>query len=132
MLTERKMVWIKYYIPAYLYAGFIFALSSYSFVAPPSLPKFTDKIVHLVEYAIFGFLLARSYFNAKTNYLKQYSIIHTVFTGAFWGLLDEYYQTLVPLRHFESLDLLTDILGIFIGTVIYKSIVFFSDMPAQR
>ena len=58
MNSARRNMWFKYYLPSYLYAGLIFTLSSYSLVAPPSLPTFSDKWIHFAEYTIFGLLLA--------------------------------------------------------------------------
>ena len=120
MNNARRQVWIKYYIPSYLYAGLIFALSSYSLVVPPSLPSFSDKWIHFFEYAIFGFLLARSFFHANTGLYKRYFIILALLAGSICGFLDEYYQSFVPLRGLEALDLLADTVGILTGALIYK------------
>lgn len=120
MDNTRRQIWIKYYIPAYLYAGLIFTLSSYSLQAPSLLPSFIDKYVHFFEYTIFGLLLARSYSNAKTNIFKHNFIVLAFFTGLICGLLDEYYQAFVPLRGFEVLDLLSDALGILSGVILYS------------
>ncbi|UCH12049.1 MAG: VanZ family protein [Candidatus Omnitrophota bacterium] len=122
----KKQAWFKYYLPSYLYAGLIFTLSSYSLVVPPSLPSFSDKWIHFVEYTIFGLLLARSYLNAKTNFLKQYFIIVAFLTGSICAFFDEYYQSFVPLRGFETLDLLADMLGILSGVMIYKAAKYLS------
>ena len=117
---SRRQAWIKYYIPSYLYAGLIFALSSYSLRVPVSLPSFADKWIHFIEYTIFGLLLARSYLNANTGSLKQYFITFAFLTGLACGFFDEYYQAFVPLRGFEVLDLLADTLGILTGVILYS------------
>ncbi len=120
MKDTRKQLWIKYYIPSYLYAGLIFSLSSYSFAAPPLvLPQLSDKILHFIEYAIFGFILARSYFYAQTAHYKKYFILFALFTGLLCGFLDEIYQSFVPLRTFENSDLLSDAVGVLAGVLIY-------------
>ena len=118
--NARKQLWIKYYMPSYLYAGLIFALSSYSLIVPPSLPAFSDKWIHFTEYTIFGLFLARSYLNANTGFFKRNFIALALFTGLACGALDEYYQTFVPLRGFEVFDLLADGLGIFVGAILYS------------
>ena len=115
----RKKLWVKYYLPSYLYAGLIFALSSYSLTLPPSMPKFSDKFIHLIEYGIFGFLLARSYFNATTKSYKKHFIALAFFTGLLWGLLDEFHQTFVPNRMFEYMDWVSDTAGTLTGIFIF-------------
>ena len=132
MNSARRNMWFKYYIPSYLYAGLIFTLSSYSLVVPPSLPTFSDKWIHFTEYTIFGLLLARSYLNAKTNLLKQYFIIVAFLTGSICGFFDEYYQAFVPLRGFDTLDLLADILGILLGVILYKLAKYLSKGTVTR
>lgn len=121
MDNVKRQNWVKYYSPSFLYAGLIFALSSYSLIVPPSLPSFSDKYIHFMEYFIFGFLLARSYMHASTANFRRYYILLAVLTGAMCGLMDEYYQTFVPLRGLEALDLLADCLGILSGALIYKT-----------
>ncbi len=120
MEDARRQAWTTYYIPSYLYAGLIFALSSYSLRVPASLFTFSDKWIHFIEYAIFGLLLARSYINANTGFLKKHFIALAFFTGLACGFFDEYYQNFVPLRGFEVLDLLADTLGILIGVILYN------------
>mgnify|MGYP001615082069 CR=1 FL=1 len=115
-------MWVKYYIPSYLYAGLIFALSSYSLVVPPSLPSFSDEWIHFFEYSIFGFLLARSYSHANTQLFKKYFIIFAFLTGVTCGLSDEYYQSFVPHRGAEFFDFIGDGLGISAGAIFYKII----------
>jgi len=119
MDSTKKQLWVKYYIPSYLYAGLIFTLSSYSFNLPPSAPHFSDKFAHLAEYGIFGALLARSYFNANTKFYKKYFIVLALFTGVLCCLLDEYYQSFVPGRFFEYLDMASDTVGILVGAFIF-------------
>lgn len=120
MNIARRQMWVRYYIPSYLYAGLIFAISSYSLMLPPGLPSFSDKVIHFIEYAIFGALLARSYLNARSNNYRQHFVIMAFLTGVLWGLLDEFHQSFVPLREFEYLDLLSDAVGISAGIILYK------------
>ncbi len=127
MNNGKKLIWIKYYLPSYLYAGLIFTLSSYSLNLPPSTPHFTDKFVHMAEYGVFGLLLARSYFNATAKFYKKYFIIWALFTGMLCGVLDEYYQSFVPGRFFEYLDMASDAVGILAGSLIFSLRTLYRD-----
>ena len=121
MNNARTEMWVKYYIPSYLYAGLIFALSSYPLVVPTTLPTFSDKWIHFFEYGIFGLLLARSYLHAGRSIFKKHIIIFAFLTGVIIAFLDECYQNSVPHRGFEIFDLSADILGSLTGAILYKS-----------
>lgn len=123
MDNVRKQKWVKYYAPAYIYAGLIFTLSSYSLMLPSSAPHNIDKLIHFSEYVILGFLLARAYFNARTKFFGSHFIIMTLITGILCSVLDECYQTTVPLRTFEYFDLLADTAGIFAGIILFTFLI---------
>ncbi|MFH0732900.1 MAG: VanZ family protein [Candidatus Omnitrophota bacterium] len=121
MDTARKQAWIKYYIPSYIYAGLIFTLSSYPLSLPAGLPAFSDVWAHFIEYGIFGFLLARSFSRANTDYYKKYFIIMALLAGVACCICDEYYQTFVPNRMgLEPFDMLGDFFGVLTGSFTYK------------
>ncbi len=103
-------------MPAFLYMGLIFALSSFAIDAPSirAFP-FQDKGVHFVEYAALGFLCA----HATLNTWPQRHPFRTLALGAFlataWGLSDEFHQAFVPGRSADHLDLLADAIGATTG-----------------
>ena len=115
------MSFIKYWLPAYLFAALIFFLSSLP--EPPQAPfefPFLDKIGHLLEYAFFGYLLKRGFSNSPRPKLSSYSSFLTVITAFLYGISDEVHQIFVPTRHPEILDLIFDGTGAFLGQFFYK------------
>jgi CheY-like chemotaxis protein len=53
---------IRFWVPVFLWAAAIFCLSSVPADYFPQIPvKHADKIVHFVEYAVFGWLLIRAF-----------------------------------------------------------------------
>jgi VanZ family protein len=102
----------------------IFSLSS---IPPKSIPKIgtelpIDKVVHFIEYGIFGFLLFKSLHSL--NRLKIWQIIMMViFSGAIIGALDESYQSLTK-RTPSVYDWLADVTGVvcIILIIIYKRV----------
>lgn len=105
MVAARLTRWV----PAVLWAGLIFAVSSV-----PDLG--TDlgvwdtvlrKIAHTVEYAIFGGLVYRAVENAPL----------AVALASVYAATDEVHQALVSGRHGSPLDWVIDTAGVVLGVI---------------
>lgn len=79
-----------------------------------SIPKsyiFTlDKLIHIVEYFIFGVLL---YFSIVGS--AKYSIILSFIMGTFYSFIDELYQSTVYARDASGFDIIADIIGLILS-----------------
>lgn len=104
---------------AVLYAGLIFYFSSM-----PSLPieqagaepfPFFDKIMHFLEYMVFGLLILQASKPSSKRWL-----LACLAAGALYGALDEVHQSFVPNRDSEFLDFVADSLGVASSLVIFK------------
>tara|TARA_Y100000741_G_scaffold114852_1_gene86171 strand:- start:17063 stop:17413 length:351 start_codon:yes stop_codon:yes gene_type:complete len=97
----------------------VYALIILSISATPSsdLPKTWllqyDKIIHFVEYLIFGVLAMKS----MTKRSIKVGLILIPFGVAF-GFLDEYLQSFISGRFSSSLDVLSDSIGFGIGIIL--------------
>ena len=97
-----------------LYALLVIGLSSIPGKAFPDIRLLHyDKLIHLVEYAILGFLLSRALALRVTSG-RGIITVALLIAGAF-GALDETYQLLIPGRDFSYGDWVADILGILAG-----------------
>jgi len=108
--------WI-YWFPVFSYMGIIFFLSSrssFSF-SPPPIPYF-DKICHLAEFAVLGYLLIRAFIHYDNPSLNKYALLLTIIIAVLFGLTDELHQLFVPLRHSDVFDLIFDGFGALIGS----------------
>lgn len=87
-----------------------------------SIPKsyiFTlDKLLHILEYYIFGTLLFFVFLSAS----KKPAIISLI-TGIFYSFIDELYQLTVKGRDSSILDIVADITGLILGLVFIKIIL---------
>ena len=103
---------LKYHLPALLFAGLIIGLSSIQNVKfrPVRMIAF-DKIVHFIEYSIFAFLAFRSVSNISNRLNLNKSLLLSVLVVSLFAWGDETYQRFVPGRQFDVYDLLTDVLG---------------------
>ena len=114
---SRSAYLVRYWLPPFLYAAFIFFLSSLpgkKFLYPFSS---ADKVIHLVEYAILGYLVARAFgynlYKKKVLFLRAFSVC------LLFGISDEFHQWFVPYRVLSVMDMLADVTGSFLGIGIY-------------
>ena len=117
------ILFVKFWLPVYFYAAVIFFLSSMP--PPPAVaqPPFMDKIFHLGEYAIFGFLLARAFKSSQKGYFASNFRLLAIGCAVIYGLTDELHQAFVPFREASLFDLLFDGLGATLGGLCVTSVV---------
>jgi VanZ family protein len=108
---------VIFFLPAFLYYSLIFFLSSRSVNLKPYIP-FMDKVIHLMEFAVLGFLLSFGFF-LSLKYRLKVKVYMTFLSGALLGALDEFHQYFVPARSTEILDWVADSLGIILGLLIF-------------
>ncbi len=101
------------FLPAFLYYSLIFFFSSRTIKLKTDIP-FIDKVIHLFEFAILGFLLSFGIFLSLKSRSKI-KVYITLFSGIALGALDEMHQYFVPGRSTEILDFIADALGILAG-----------------
>jgi len=95
------------------YAILILSVSS---IPGNSIPRFVllswDKLLHIIEYSILGFLSVRSFDSKSIKNMINISIICLCF-----AILDETWQSFIPGRFSSGLDVIADGIGIVIGSI---------------
>lgn len=119
MRDQRFMKFLKFWFPAILYSGIIFCVSSIANVTTPLPEVQFDKILHILVYSPFGFLVARGINGSWPDISPKSLWILVVLAAFLYGLSDEYHQTFVPGRNFGTYDLLADTIGGTIGGYIF-------------
>ena len=122
--TMTQVLW--YWLPAALYAGLIFFLSSQSH-PEDNLPSFlfkevSDKVLHAVEYGILAVLCYRAFRWAAGPALARQAVVLAIVTASVYGITDEVHQAFVPLRESSWQDWLADTIGAVIGVMSWRSI----------
>lgn len=107
---------LKYYLPPIIWAGVIFGLSSVPGSPLPPLP-YIDKVAHLIEYGILGYLIARVFFRLNPKVKVKRLILFSLLIGGIYGMSDEVHQLFVPLRSFDLIDWLADLIGVTLGVM---------------
>lgn len=113
----------RFWFPVILYSGIIFYVSSVPNISTPLPEMHFDKILHILLYAPFGFLVARGIYNTKASvsYRKLLDIVF--WASLLYGLSDEVHQMYVPGRNIGFIDLVADTVGGVIGGYIYTIFV---------
>ncbi len=113
---DRHKSFIIYSSPAFGYAVLIFVLSSFPGYSLPKLPFFSfDKIVHTLEFGLFGMLLYRSFF-FHLRVGRPY--FFTIAAGSSYAVLDEFHQYFVPGRSCSINDFVADFAGLAIFSAV--------------
>jgi len=106
---------VKLWIPPCGLAVLIFLFSSTPGTYYPKHPDILNNLVHLLEFGLLSFLLARALH--YTYSLTSFGLfLWTTAVCVSFGLLDEAHQFLVPQRVFDLMDLFFDSLGAAVGT----------------
>ena len=74
-----------------------------------------DKLIHIVEYFIFGIML---YFSIVG--IAKYPIILSLILGTFYSFMDELYQSTVYARNASGFDVIADIIGLILSVFFVK------------
>ncbi len=119
--TRGILTGCRYWLPLAFWAILIFVGSSLPGEKFSGWQKiaFQDKIAHLIEYAIFGYLLARAFApEGETRFRFRFFFL-LVGISLFYGALDELHQYFVPGRTVSGMDLAFDGLGGALGLFLY-------------
>jgi len=110
---------VRYQLPAILWAMLIFGLSSIPGLSTPEIGiKPTDKLAHLVEFGIFGYLITRAFYHSNFS-LRRYSIALGITLGILYALSDEFHQSFVPGRDVSLGDIIADSLGVVLAQIMF-------------
>lgn len=119
MDKNRRFFWL--WSPLIIYMAFMWFLSSQSGdKIQLALIPFLDKVLHFLEYLIFGFLVARVISLSETRKDRIRLLISVVVIALIWGAIDELHQSFVPLRDASLFDLIADCIGAGAGQFFYR------------
>ena len=117
--VTRAASFIRYWLPLLAYVALIFSLSSMPRLRPPFGFLNADKVVHMGEYAVLGWLTGRALHTVPAFSGLRASGLAAIAIGAGVGCADELYQSTVPGRESSVLDWAADFLGVVLSQVAY-------------
>ncbi len=113
-LSARQM-FIRYWLPVIVYAGFIFCLSSLPIRVRKIPFPYYDKVFHFFEYGIYAGLWYRAL--RMTTHLPLYGWgwtgVATFLICTIVGVGDELFQAFTPYRVSDIYDVAADASGAF-------------------
>ena len=120
-----QMLW--YWMPVGLYSGAIFYLSAQPH-PEEQLPSFllkevSDKVLHLLEYAVLGALCYRAFRWGLNGQVAARALIIAIVAASLYGVTDEVHQLFVPFRESSWLDWLADTIGAAIGALSWRFVL---------
>lgn len=120
ILRNRKFDLFLAWCSLVLYADFIFVMSSMERMPFPLELKFhSDWLVHGVEYAVLGVLLARTLHLTWRFRFSDTLVLACAALGALYGLTDEWHQSFVPHRAGSLADVAADGIGAWAGSYLW-------------
>ncbi|HKY70291.1 MAG TPA: VanZ family protein [Nitrospira sp.] len=113
--------WLRLWLPVAGYMALIFYLSSLPH-PDEQLPKILfeklgDKLLHIIEYAVLGFLFYRAFRRAAGSYAVEYAVVLAIAASSMYGATDEMHQAFVPFRTSTWSDWIADTAGAVIGVI---------------
>ena len=105
-----------------LLIAYIILIISVSSIPGNSIPRFIflswDKLLHLVEYSILGYLAVNS-----LRAITKDQIIVIIISCLGFACFDELWQSLIPGRFSSGLDIIADGIGITMGSIIGSRLI---------
>ena len=118
---DKKRKFFLFWSPLAVYMALMWLLSSQSGDKIQLLPiPFLDKVLHFLEYFIFGFLAARVISVSEGKKSRAMLFVSVVAIALVWGAIDELHQWFVPLRDANFFDLIADCIGAGAGQFFCK------------
>ena len=97
----------------------VFWLSSLSVV--PAAHYFWDKLLHVTGYAVLGTLALRA-FHGGFERPRLAPTMYAALAVILWGISDEIHQSFVPGRDASPWDVLADVVGFVIATLLFATL----------
>jgi VanZ family protein len=113
--TRSKFAW--FWLPALLYIGLIFFLSSQPRLRSPFRFRNGDKVSHVLEYGGLGFLLGRAWRVTLPGSVWRFTGL-ALASGIVVAICDEYWQSFVPGRESSAYDAMADALGLTLAQIV--------------
>jgi VanZ family protein len=106
-------------MPVFAYCIMIFALSAQPrAISAPSIPS-GDQLLHVVQYSILGFLMARAFFTLHPRRSQAVLFMISLVLSVLFAFSDEIHQFFVPGRTASVADVMADGVGALMGAMMY-------------
>jgi len=112
-------IFLMYWLPVLLYITVIIALSSRPNLASPFHFYSGDKLAHVMEYFVLGWIIVRALRHTFFSRSVLVAVLIAIALGVTVGAGDELFQAHIPGRQSSPWDLLADFMGVALAQVTY-------------
>lgn len=111
---------VQYWLPVLGYVTVIVVLSAQPGLRAPISVFGADKLAHIAEYFVLGWLLARAWGATLPDHRFTLPALLSILTGVAIGAGDELFQRTIPGRDSSVLDLLADAIGVLFAQLAFQ------------
>ncbi len=97
------------------YAAIIFYFSSQPVGAELGWFQQSDKLLHIMEYALLGWLAHHAVLASRPCTPRRIIVLISIGIGILYGASDELHQYFVPTRNASIADVVADTVGVALG-----------------
>lgn len=115
----RTAVFLRYWLPVLAYVSLIFALSAQQGLQPPVKFQNSDKLAHMLEYGVLGWLLVRALRAVMPKRSWVFTTMLALGLGLCIGAGDEFFQSFIPGRTSTVFDWLADGTGLTLSQLAF-------------
>jgi VanZ family protein len=108
-----------YWLPFISYAAVIFYLSHQSDPTQGVHVPVNDKVIHLVEFTVLGFLAVRAFCYPRLRDSWKQSVLLSILFCFLYAAFDECHQYFIPGRTASVYDFIADVSGALLGTFLW-------------
>lgn len=120
MQTYSRPAPLRLWAPFIFWLVLIFALSAYPKALIPQGKYISwDKLAHMAEYSVLGWLTARALLYSGIGWLSRHYVWITIAFGVLYGASDEWHQLYVKGRYASVYDVMADVIGVIIGRFVF-------------
>lgn len=111
---------VLWWMPVFVWGGIIVAGSSFNSHYLEKIPwTRLDKLVHFVDFLIFGFLLYRALLYSQLKFSAANKAMLAIMIAAVFAVVDECLQHFIPGRAVDVYDYAADYIGLTVGVLLY-------------
>jgi VanZ family protein len=110
---------MRFWLPVLAYMTAIFVASAQPGLRSPLAFTWSDKLIHVVEYLLYGLLLVRALRAHLRFGHPAFAAVVALGFVVLTGAADEYFQSFIPGRQCDVFDLLADTVGGAIAQFVY-------------
>ena len=115
-LSQNKKFYFYSFLSVFWFLLIVYLMVFYRSKANDISYEYADKIIHFILFFVQSYLVTKAYL--VKNKILNFSIIKIILPFIGFCVSVEVIQIYIPYRSYESVDLLMNFIGSFVGSII--------------